>query len=414
MSLSREIPVPARVFVFLVYTCLGLSFLATTAVLGYEFREAGWFDFATADSHLFLFFPTLGIVALVAFYLPACALADLYWRHVPFGKVRFAIGALLIGVLSYLIAAGLLQSPKRSMWELAPATLEADAGDPAGCASTATCKRLPALEALRNLRRVSQTHIGLAEFIRDCHHDSLLELTPGPQTKRFCFASTPLSASPPLQTDAECCHAQERLSAMVSTQFSQPERRSLTAKVHAWLLPAKVFFLLVLLVISILLVSRYKSMHEHYREAIPRIEFSVIIGTAAVLFFPLMSQAFVQSSEVLFGLSGRGTFSLIMPLLSLAFGAWTLLMVFFFYRRRDKELEAFGKMGSAIAGAIAILKYSIVTALLVRVLGSGASVYTIGALLMVSIVAVIALLWPRRRLLQGREEPQSASQAVGS
>ena len=156
MPPSREIPLGPRLFVLLVYTCLGLSFVATTAVLAYEFRDAGWFDLSTADSHLFWFFPTLGIVALVAFYVPSCALADLYWRHVPYGKLRFAVGALLVGAFSYLIAANLLASPKRSVWEIAPATLKADSGEPAGCARGAVCERLPALLALQNLRRVSQ------------------------------------------------------------------------------------------------------------------------------------------------------------------------------------------------------------------------------------------------------------------
>lgn len=392
MSPSREIPVSARVFVFFVYALLGLSFIATTAVLGYEFRDGTWLDFATTDSHLFLFFPTLGIVALVAFYLPSCALVDLYWRHVPYGGLRFAIGALVVAGVSYLIADQLLQSPKRSMWELAPATLAADKGE--GCASDGVCERLPGLAALRNMRQVSQTYLGLGKFVRDCEQDALLELTPGPETKRFCFASTPLSQTPILQSDLECCRAQARMSAMVAEQFSHPERRSLTAKVHARLLPLKIFFLLVLLAISILLVSRHKAMQERYPQTMPRIEFSVIIGTTAVLFFPLMSQAFVQSAEILYGQAGRGTFSLIMPIVSLLFGVWALLMVLFFYRRRDKELEAFGKMGSAVAGAIAVLKYSVVTAVLVRVLGSGASFYTLAALIAVSLVAILAVLRP--------------------
>src|SRR3984893_1802883 len=98
-----------------------------------------------------------------------------------------------------------------------------------------------------------------------------------------------------------------------------------------------------------------------------RMEFGVIVGMTVALFFPFMSQAFVQSAEALYGISGRGTFSLTTPLLSLAFGAWTLLMVFFFYRRRDKEIEAFGKLGSAVAAVIAVLQYTILTAILVRV-----------------------------------------------
>ena len=198
---------------------------------------------------------------------------------------------------------------------------------------------------------------------------------------------------------------------MVSAQFAHQEQRSLTSKVHAWLLPLKVFFLFVLLAISILLVLRHKAMEQHYKGTIARIEFAVIIGTAAVLFFPFMSQAFVQSSEALFGLTGRGTFGRMTPVLSLAFGAWTLLMVLFFFRRRNKELEAFGKMGSAVAGAVAVLKYGIIIAFFVRLLGSGASAYTIVGLLLMSFLAGIITLWfPWDRLLtNGKPRSSSAS-----
>ena len=401
--MPQEIGVGARTFVFLVYLALGLSFLATTAVLAHEFWESGWLDFVTTDSHLFLFFPTLGIVALLAFYTPSCALTDLYWHHVPLGKLKFAVGILLLGGASYLIAAELLASPKRSAWEIAPAVLKEDKGEPPGCALAAngTCQRLPILQALKNLRQVSQTHLGLAEFIRDCDRDVLLQGASGPEGKRFCFASTPLSPSPPLQSDADCCRAQERLTAAVSAQAHQ-ERRSLTAKVHAWMLPLKVFFLLLLLAISVLLVLRHKSIEQHYKGRMARIEFGVIVGTAAALFFPFMSQAFVQSAEALYGISGRGTFSLITPLLSLAFGAWTLLMVFFFYRRRDKEIEALGKMGSAAAGVLAVLQYTILTAVFVRALGSGADAYSLIALLTVCTIAAIVTLWAPWDLIQSR------------
>ena len=311
MATPREIGIGARLFVFLVYLGLGLSFVVTTAVLAHEFWNSSWFDFVTTDSHLFLFFPTLGIVALIAFYTPSCALTDLYWHHVPLGKLRFAIGVLLLGGASYLIAAELLASPKRSAWEIAPAVLNEDKGEPPGCALAVggTCQRLPILQAMNNLRQVSQTHLGLAEFIRDCDRDVLLEGAPGAEAKRFCFASTPLSPSPALQSDADCCRAQEELTSAISAQVAHQERRSLTAKMHAWLLSFKVFFLLVLLAISMLLVLRHKSIEQHYKGSMARIEFGVIVGTAAALFFPFMSQAFGQSAEALFGIAGRGTFS---------------------------------------------------------------------------------------------------------
>lgn len=391
---SRDIGIGPRVFVFIVFLALSVSFTATTAVLVHEFWDTGWLDLASMDSHLFLFFPTLGIVALFAFYVPAAALTDFYWRHVRFGRLRFALGFLLIAGLSYGIAMSLLASPKRSMWEIAPAVLQADPGE--ACTADGVCERLPMLTAIRGLRTVSQSRWGLNEFIRSCDRDVFLEPEAAPERKRFCFASTALTSTPHLQSDTECCRAQQRLSAAVSETYTHPEHRSLTAQAHAATLPMKVFFLLVLLTLSILLVARYRGIERHYRPSARRIEFSVIIGTAAVLFFPFMSQAFVESVGAFYGLTGRGTFSRITPILSLAFGVWTLLMVFFFYRRRDKDLEAVGKMGSAIAAALAVLKYGIVAAVFTRLVGSGADTASIAGLGIVCLIAIGALLWVPR------------------
>jgi hypothetical protein len=161
------------------------------------------------------------------------------------------------------------------------------------------------LTALQGLRAVSQSRWGLGDFIRSCDRDEFLESTTGPERKRFCFASTRPTASPPLQNDAECCRAQQRLSTAISENFGHPGRRSLTSMAHALTLPMKVFFLLVLLTISILLVTWHRGMEANYRATARRIEFSVIVGTAAVLFFPFMSQAFVEAVSALYGLTGR-------------------------------------------------------------------------------------------------------------
>ena len=42
-----------------------------------------------AHSHLFFFFPVLGVLALFAFYLPSVVFTHLYWNHLPYGKLRF-------------------------------------------------------------------------------------------------------------------------------------------------------------------------------------------------------------------------------------------------------------------------------------------------------------------------------------
>ena len=59
-----------RIFIGFVFTTIGLSFLATTAVLFHEFEQVSWLALATFYSHLFIFFPTFGIVALLGSTLP--------------------------------------------------------------------------------------------------------------------------------------------------------------------------------------------------------------------------------------------------------------------------------------------------------------------------------------------------------
>lgn len=91
-SRGGEMSFGARVFVAIIYFLLGLSFVATTAVLYYEFRDAASFSMAVIYSHVFVFFPIFGIVALFAFYLPSSIFVDLYWNHIPYGRYRFAFG----------------------------------------------------------------------------------------------------------------------------------------------------------------------------------------------------------------------------------------------------------------------------------------------------------------------------------
>src|SRR5262249_14142493 len=85
-----------RVFVALLFVVIGASFLATAGMLVYEFQHADWVTVAAFYSHLFVFFPTFGIVALLAFYTPACVFMDLYWRHVPYGRLRFTLGFFVL------------------------------------------------------------------------------------------------------------------------------------------------------------------------------------------------------------------------------------------------------------------------------------------------------------------------------
>jgi hypothetical protein len=164
---------------------------------------------------------------------------------------------------------------------------------------------------LRNLRLVSRDRLGVGDFVRDCttgDQDPLLGPSRQNEVKRFCFASTPLSSPPVLQSDADCCMAQARLGATVRAQYTDPGQRSMTAVVHAALLPLKAFFLLIVLAISLLLALHHKNVEKYYGSAMTRIEIGLMVGSICMLLFPLMSQAFVQSAAALYGSYGRGPF----------------------------------------------------------------------------------------------------------
>ena len=390
----------SRAFVFTIYLLLGLSFVAETAVLAYEFRDS-WFTIATHDSHLFLFFPILGTVALAAFYVPSCVFVDMYWRYVRLGRLRFGIGLVIVAALSYLIAASLLASRDRSIWEIAPSVLQKDRAEPAGCGGTGRpCDRLALLDAIANVREVSQSRLALKDFVRDCGRDPLVEAARDRvERKRFCFASTPMSPEPHLSSDSECCKSQERFLAAVNT-LAKPDQRSLTGRYHAILLPFKIFFLLILLAISLLLAARNSSVKAHYAGLMPRIELGVLVGAIVMIFFPLMSQAFVLTTDALYGTRQIGGFKPIVPFLSFAFGAWGLLILLFFYHQRDMQVEMLGKLGGVLASAVAVIKYDLLISVVGRLIGAGASAWSVGLLAIGAIAAIAVLLFPLWRQFQ--------------
>jgi hypothetical protein len=404
----------SRVFIAIVFSIVGASFLATTGVMIWEFRDLDWQTIAAFYSHLFIFFPTFGIVTLVAFYIPACVFLDMYMKYVPYGPERFAIGFLVAIGISLAAANTLMGSSERSIFEVKPEVLRADAGEPRGCLASGRCERLPILEAMDNVRRVSQARTGLSDLARNCKPDTLKGVPAADRVfKRYCFASTKLPEDladlreDQRSTDQECCRSQQRFTDAVNRLSGEPGGRSVTSQVHAMLLAFKVFFALILLVISVMLAWRRKLMELHYRPYLDAIERGVLVGAAAMVIYPLMSHAFLQSAALLyFGGGPSGGYRSTAPLLSFALGAWGLLLLFFFYRRRDKELESLARMGGVIGSAVAVVKYDAIVDFCVRLFGTGASRYTLAVLCVAALFAIAVLVRLIARELRKRNDQQ--------
>src|ERR1700674_5251466 len=239
----------ARIFVAVVYLILGLSFVASTGLLIQEFQGADWRSMVIAHSHLFFFFPVFGILALAAFYLPSVVFTDLYWRHLPYGKLRFLTGLVVLAAFSYGVAKW-LDKPPRAIWEVSSRTLAADKGDPAGCgggAGATACRRGPILATLSSLRAAGQARVGLSKFARSCVIDPMLETPEELEKERFCFPAGVRLKS------AACCEAQKSFAGEVARLQADPAQRSLPAVYDVVFMPLKIFFVLLVIGIGLLL-----------------------------------------------------------------------------------------------------------------------------------------------------------------
>ena len=374
----------AQGVVAVVFTVLALSFIATTAVLYYEFKNHQWFTIAAFYSHLFIFFPTFGILALFAFYLPASALLDLYWSsHVRYGKIRFMIATLALAAVSFAISSTLVTGVP-AIWWLSPETLVADKGRPENCAAP-RCARLPVMESIAEVRRVSQHRAGLSPFARPCDADNLMEVAQEQLQKRQCFVTkTKLSA-------AECCTAQNGFNNDLSKLYADEPAHSVTGKVHAVLLPLKVFFLLMVLLIGILLAVWRRKIDQFYGSYTGRIERGLLVGALAMLVWPVSNHGFLQSSTLLYGKAGEGLYAIISPVMSFMFAAWALLLVLFFFRQHQRDIEAAGKIGGGIASAVAIIKYNEIIDYATRFIGSGADPWELSLMAFLIVGAFAAL-----------------------
>src|SRR5262249_7717776 len=237
----------ARIFVAIGFLILGTSFIASTGVLIYEFASADWLTMALAHSHLFLFFPLLGILGLVAFYFPSVVFTHLYWTHLPGGKVRFPLGLLAIAALSSGVFWWLDTKP-RHVWEVSPAALATDKGETVRCAGDGQiCRRVPIPDALANLRLEAQSRLGLGPFGRNCNVDPLLDLPNDMQKMRWCFPAKAMLVG------VACCQVQARFTEVIAGMQADASTRSLTGKLDVYFLPLKIFFVLVVIVIGGLL-----------------------------------------------------------------------------------------------------------------------------------------------------------------
>lgn len=371
----------ARIFVGVVFAILGAAFLASTGLLINEFKSGDWITMVVAHSNLFLFFPLLGILALFAFYLPATIFTHLYFTHIRFGAVRFLIGFLVVAAATWA-ADRYLDGPPRAIWELSAATIQADKGEAGDC-EAGTC-RAPIGAVLSSLRESALKRTALSKFGRNCAVDDYLEEREDMKHKRFCF---PAQAQLDGQT---CCKVQTNFATAVNALQKDPKNQSQAAQFDRFLMPLKIFFVVVVIVIGCLLAAWRDRVDVHYARYVPAMERGIIIGAFAMLLWPAMDYGYLTTTYILFGHHEN----IPQIRLSIVIAPWVLLLLFYFLRRLGKQGELIGQISGVIAAGVAVLRYEEINDWATKLLGVGMPRWTLVVLLAFTAAGFIGLLWP--------------------
>ena len=391
----------AKLFVTAVFLVLGVSFIASTALFLAEFQYVDPISLLLAHSHLYVFFPLFGILALAAFWLPSVVFTDMYWRYIHYGRLRYCAGLLGVGVVAALTTASLQSGSPRGLWEIKPDVLAADKGQRMTCGpGNASCQRAPMLATLSKIRDETSLRIGLSKFSRVCDINTLLENPSGYSNPRFCFpALEKLSAE-------ACCAAQRAFKTSLDQLYSNPANRSDAARFDPFFLFAKTFFIVIILVIGALLVFRRSILENRYHEHAPAIERCLLVGAAALLVWPMMDYAYHQTSLAMFGRDEDGPHFR----LSLAIAPWFLLLLFYFLARLGRKIERWGQVLSVSASGLALYRYDEANDIAVRFVGIGTPVWSIALMGVAVLLGLLALRYSHGDVLarhrRGKLPPQ--------
>ncbi|MGI9426137.1 MAG: hypothetical protein ACR2PA_23370 [Hyphomicrobiaceae bacterium] len=412
----------SRAFVFIVFVTLACSFWATTAMLYLEFadppndlpvNDALWFALLTHYSDLFIFFPLFGTVALFAFYTPACAFVDMYWHisrqqdePIPNSRIRFVFWFLVLSAFSYSVAYKIEQSSERSLWQLQPAVLKADKGE---LCDENQCGRVSFIDGLKNIRRLSRVRTKITDLARVCQKDNFISPPTTPPPERYCAATTNFMGrggdlQNRWQSDEICCLSQVKFDDTVKVRHGESGSSSETDALQKHLWPLNIFFLHILLAISVLLALRRARIERYYAAFARQIDSGVIVGVLAMAFLVVMNRGFLESTQLLHGATGAASFHRGPDTFMVIFALWALLILFSFVHPANKQAELTSRLLGIAFSVLFVFNAETITNFGVRYLGAGAGIRSVGALCAIALVMIVLVIALPRIKLSGNDE----------
>lgn len=353
--------------VTILFCIIYIGFAAELIGLVTEFHAFGLaVPFATVYAHNFLFFPVVGLLALIAFWRPTVMIVDaLAYEKVKHGRATLGVTALVVLILSALTANAFSNSSVRSLFEIAPQAISADrpveAEDPA-------LRRAAFQEILIKLKVNANGEDGLSPYRINCD-PQWLEFAVSADEQSICFPTgTQISA-------AECCQARTRFIEFVNA--TQAETPSNLATIHRLTLPTKMLFLFLLLAMGILLVRLRVPLTKIYGSEVQEVSFQIAIGGALMMLWPLMNATYLETFALLTSDGGSNLYRVTAPLYSFGFGIWAMLLVFFHLRTFPSQIELALKAAGVLVAALGVTQYEEILSYLTRTLGVGGGLVAI-------------------------------------
>ena len=288
---------------------------------------------------------------------------DLYWHHLPYGKLRFALGAIVVAAAALDLRQVSRHRAARPIWEVSPAAL---AGRPRRAARLLRSRRVPAGPILHG---VGGRCAGRAKPARPVQLRAQLSCRSDARSRptRWTRSAT---ASPPSAKlkGAACCDAQRQFRNEITPAAGRSRHAvPVGAATIRIFLPLKVFFILIVVAIG----RAAGHVARSARPALPRARSAPSSAASSSAPSPCCSgPSWTMATSRPPTCCSAASMA---PQLrySLVIVPWALLLLFYFLRRLGKQGELIGQIAGVVSAAVAVLRYEQLNDWAVRLLGIG-------------------------------------------
>lgn len=178
----------------------------------------------------------------------------------------------------------------------------------------------------------------------------------------------------------------------VEAKAKEAKTRSQLSLQDKFFQPLKIFFVLVVLVIGGMVVMWQYRVRHHYPTLHWRMERHVFVGALAMLIWPVMDYAYLDTTNALFG---RWTAD-VQPRLSLVVVPWAMLLLFYYLQRFARRVEVIGQIITVAGTLLAVLARDEIKDWGVRLLGIGMPWWMGVVLAVLWFAALLAIVAPER------------------